>query len=481
MQKCVAVLGGGIGGLSTCYYLSKSAQVSKVVLLEASGRCGGWVRSTRREDGAVFEHGPRGVRPFGPAGQNTLNMISDLGLEEEILSVPHDHVAAKNRFLYVRGQLHRMPSSAGGVMRTVPPFSRPIILSVLKEVLVRKGKQDDESVHAFVSRRLGSELADIAIDSVCRGVFAGNSRQLSVRSCFPPLFSAEQAWGSVLLGSVLGAFTGSGKGPPVPPSQLAQRAKKERWAQWSLRRGMQALPEALQEVLVEQQRVEVLHNTPVRSLRHTTDGWEINLEDGATLKADHVISAVPASALAVLLPPAAHPLSEQLRAIPTATVAMVNLEFEGSVLPVKGFGHLVPSSEDLGLLGVVYDSVPFPQHNRRGEPTTRLTVMMGGAWFEEVFGHPGEVEEQVLLDRASKVLRSHLGITATPSWSKAAVLQNCIPQYHVGHWNKLETMRRYISDHRLPLSLTGASYDGVSVSDVIFSGRVAAQNLTGTA
>uniref|UniRef100_A0A4W4FIJ1 Protoporphyrinogen oxidase n=1 Tax=Electrophorus electricus TaxID=8005 RepID=A0A4W4FIJ1_ELEEL len=473
MQKAVAVLGGGIGGLSACYYLSKSSQVSKVVLLEATGRCGGWLRSTRREDGAVFEHGPRGVRPFGPAGQNTLNMLSELGLEREILAVPHDHVASKNRFLYVNGQLHRMPSSLSGVVHTVPPFSRPIILSVLKEVLVSKGKQEDECVHAFVSRRLGSELADIAIDSVCRGVFAGDSRQLSVRSCFHSLYSAEQAWGSVLLGMLMGKLMGSGE---LVPSELAQRAQKERWAQWSLRRGMQALPETLHEVLRGKERVEVHQNTPVKSLSRKPGGWEIKLEDGATLKVDHVISAVPASALALLLPPAAHSLSEQLRAIPTVTVAMVNLEFEGSVLPVKGFGHLVPSSEDLGLLGVVYDSVPFPQHNRRGDPTTRLTVMMGGAWFEETFGHPGEVKEQVLLDRASRVLRSHLGITATPSWSKAAVLKVLSLSLILS-----KMMRRYISDHGLPLTLTGASYDGVSVSDVIFSGRVAAECLTGKA
>ncbi|XP_072548644.1 protoporphyrinogen oxidase [Salminus brasiliensis] len=475
MQKTVAVLGGGIGGLSACYHLSKSSQVSKVVLLEASGRCGGWLSSTRREDGAVFEHGPRGVRPAGAAGKHTLNMVCELGLEREILPVPHDHVASKNRFLYVKGQIHRMPSGPSGVVRTVPPFSRPIILSVLKEVLVSKGEQEDESVHGFVTRRLGSELADIAIDALCRGVFAGDSRKLSVRSCFPPLYSAEQARGSVLLGMLLG----SEKRPPVVHSALVHRAQKERWAQWSLRRGIQALPEALEEVLRGRERVEVHNNAPVRRLDNTPAGWEIKLEDGGSLKADHVISALPASALASVLPPAAKPLSEQLQAIPTATVGMVNLEFSGSVLPVTGFGHLVPSSEDRGLLGVVYDSVPFPQHNRTGEPSTRLTVMMGGAWFEEVFGSPEDVTEQVLLDRAAEALKTHLGITHSPVWSKAAVLKNCIPQYHVGHWKRLETMRRFISDTALPLTLTGASYNGVSVNDVILSGRDAAEGLVG--
>ncbi|KAL7840419.1 hypothetical protein AOLI_G00257420 [Acnodon oligacanthus] len=475
MQKTVAVLGGGIGGLSTCYHLSKSVQVSKVVLLEASGHCGGWVSSTRREDGAVFEHGPRGVRPAGTTGKYVLNMLTELGLESEILPVSHHHVASKNRFLYVKGQLHKMPSGLGGVVRTIPPFSHPIMLSVLKEVLVSKGTQEDESVHAFVSRRLGSELADIAIDALCRGVFAGDSRKLSVRSCFPPLYNAEQARGSVLLGMLMGYE----KRPPVVRSALLQRAQKERWAQWSLRRGMQALPEALEETLRGRERVKVHHNAPVRRLDNTAAGWEIKLEDGSTMKADHVISAVPAAVLAAVLPPAAQPLSEQLRAIPTATVGMVNLEFSGSVLPVTGFGHLVPSSEDRGLLGVVYDSVPFPEHNRAGEPTTRLTIMMGGSWFEEVFGQPDHVTEQELLDRAADALKTHLGITDTPLWSKAAVLKNCIPQYHLGHWKRLEKMRQYISDASLPLSLAGASYNGVSVNDVISSGREAAERLVG--
>ncbi|XP_049325053.1 protoporphyrinogen oxidase [Astyanax mexicanus] len=475
MQKSVAVLGGGIGGLSACYHLSKSSQVSKVVLLEASGRCGGWLSSSRREDGAVFEHGPRGVRPAGAAGKNTLNMVCDLGLESEVLPVPHDHVASKNRYLYVRGQLHKMPSGPGGVVTTIPPFSRPIILSVLKEVLVSKGKEEDESVHAFVTRRLGSELADIAIDALCRGVFAGDSRKLSVRSCFPPLYTAEQSRGSIVLGMLLG----SGKRPPVDSSALVRRAQKERWAQWSLRRGIQALPEALEEVLRGRGQVEVHKHAPVRRLDKTAAGWEIKLEDGITLKADHVISALPASALASVLPPAAEPLSKQLLEIPTATVGMVNLEFSGSVLPVTGFGHLVPSSEDRGLLGVVYDSIPFPQHNHSGEPSTRLTVMMGGAWFEEVFGDPDKVTEQVLMDRASEAVRKHLSITHSPTWSKAAVLKNCIPQYHVGHWKRLEMMRRFISDAALPLTLTGASYDGVSVNDVIMSGRDAAEGLVG--
>ncbi|KAJ8005359.1 hypothetical protein DPEC_G00145800 [Dallia pectoralis] len=474
MQKTVAVLGGGIGGLSACYHLSKSSQISKIVLLEGDGRFGGWLRSTRREDGAVFEHGPRAIRPAGAVGRNTLNMVEDLGLESEVLPVTHGHASSKNRYLYVGGQLHKMPSGLGGVLRTVPPFTRPLVQSVLREILISKGKEEDESIHSFVSRRLGTELADIAIDSLCRGVFAGDSRRLSVRSCLPILYKAEKARGSIVLGMLLG----SGPEPDVPTSALAKRASQENWAQWSLKTGLQNLSEALEERMKDVRSVELHRDSPVKGLRMTGNTWEIKLEDG-TIKADHIIAALPAKALASALPSAAQPLSQQLREISTVTVAVVNLEYEGSVLPVTGFGHLLPSSEDRGVLGVVYDSVPFPQHNRNGGPTTRLTVMMGGAWFQEVFGNPEEVTEQLFVERATQAVSSHLGITTPPVWSTATINKDCIPQYYLGHWKRLEIMRKYIKDHNMPITLAGASYDGVSVNDVIFSGRTASESLVG--
>ncbi|XP_054477472.1 protoporphyrinogen oxidase [Anoplopoma fimbria] len=471
----VAVLGGGIGGLAASYYLCKSPQVTKVIVLESSSRFGGWLWSTRRSDGAVFEHGPRGIRPAGAVGRNTLNMVDDLGLGGEILPVTYSHVASKNRYVYVNKQLHRMPSGISGLLRTVPPFSRPLLLSVAMEILVKKGKEDDESIHSFVSRRLGKELADIAVDSLCRGVFAGDCRKLSVRSCFPVLYNAEQRRGSLILGMLMG----SGPAPVVPPGPLAQRSVEESWAQWSLSRGVESLPESITQYLKQSGRVELHRETAVQHISHSASGWKIKLEDGA-MSADHIISALPAKALSSILPSTYQPLIQLLQDISTVTVAVVNLEYEGSVLPVAGFGHLLPSSEDRGLLGVVYDSIPFPQHNRPDGQTTRLTVMMGGAWFQEVFGAPEAVTEECLLARATEAVSSQLGVTTAPSWSRVTLQRDCIPQYYQGHYRGVESMRSFIRENNLPLSLIGSSYDGVSVNDVIFSGRTAAEQLLGT-
>ncbi|KAF3691432.1 Protoporphyrinogen oxidase [Channa argus] len=474
-MKTIAVLGGGIGGLAASYYLCRSSQVTKVILLESSSRFGGWLWSTRRSDGAVFEHGPRGIRPAGAQGRNTLNMVDDLGLAGEVLPVTNSHVASKNRYLYVNGQLHRLPSGISGLLRTVPPFSRPLLMSIASEILVKKGTEDDESVHSFVSRRLGKELADIAVDSLCRGVFAGDCKKLSLRSCFPVLYKAEQRRGSLTLGLLLG----SGPSPVISPGPLAQRSIKESWAQWSLRRGVESLPESITEYLQQSGRVQLHKEAAVKHISPSASGWKVHLEDGV-MSADHIISALPAKALSSTLPSSCQPLIQELQNISTATVAVVNLEYDGSILPVTGFGHLVPSSEDQGLLGVVYDSVFFPQHNRPNGPTTRLTVMMGGAWFQEVFGAPETVTKEHLLAKATEAVCCHLGVTSSPSWSQVAVHQDCIPQYYLKHFQRVESMRSFIRKNNLPLSLIGSSYDGVSVSDVIFSGRTAVEELLGS-
>uniref|UniRef100_A0A3Q2ZQS4 Protoporphyrinogen oxidase n=1 Tax=Kryptolebias marmoratus TaxID=37003 RepID=A0A3Q2ZQS4_KRYMA len=107
-------------------------------------------------------------------------------------------------------------------------------------------------------------------------------------------------------------------------------------------------------------------------------------------------------------------------------------------------------------------------------------VMMGGAWFQEVFGTPEAMATECLLARATEAVSCHLGVTAAPSWSHVALHKDCIPQYYLGHFQRVESMRSFIKKNGLPLSLIGSSYDGVSVNDVIFSGRTAVQEVLGS-
>ncbi|KAM7080445.1 protoporphyrinogen oxidase isoform 3-T3 [Ciconia maguari] len=375
MAPTVAVVGGGISGLAACYHLA------------------------------------RGPRP---------PKVSELGLEGDVLPVPGDHPASKNRFLYAGRALHKLPSGLGGLLRPVPPFSRALLWSGVRDLLAPAGTEPDETVHAFVHRRFGQEVADIAVDSLCRGVFAGDCRALSVRSCFPTLFEAERHRRSVLLGLALGS--GKERGAE---SRLSRRAQAERWSQWSLRGGMESLAEALAAFL-RPRGVELHCHAPLRRLRRCPDGrWQLTLADG-TVMADHVVSALPAAALAEVLPAEAEPLAQELRRIPAVSVAVVNLQYEGVALPVTGFGHLVPSSEDASLLGIVYDSVAFPQHDGAGAASVRLTVMMGGTWFGQSFGDPAAVAPALLLQRAQAAVREQLGLEPAPTRSIVKVHQSAL-------------------------------------------------------
>ncbi|XP_077616207.1 protoporphyrinogen oxidase isoform X1 [Crocuta crocuta] len=473
MGRTVVVLGGGISGLAASYHLSRAPCPPKVVLVEASERLGGWIRSVRGPGGAVFELGPRGIRPAGALGARTLLLVSELGLDSEVLPVRGDHPAAKNRFLYVGGALHALPSGLRGLFRPSPPFSKPLFWAGLRELTAPRGKDPDETVHSFAQRRLGPEVASLAMDSLCRGVFAGNSRELSVRSCFPSLFQAEQTHRSVLLGLLLGA----GQSPRLDSALICQ-ARAERWSQWSLRGGLETLPQALTSHLTSR-GVHILRGQPACGLSLQADGrWRVSLGDGS-LDADHVISALPASVLSTLLPAEAAPLARALRAIPAVSVAVVNLQYRGARLPVQGFGHLVPSSEDPGVLGIVYDSVAFPEQDG-SPPGLRVTVMLGGSWLQTLEARGAGLSQELLQQQAQEAAATQLGLKEPPSHCLVHLHKNCIPQYTLGHWQKLEAATQFLASQRLPLTLAGASYEGVAVNDCIESGRQAAARVLGS-
>lgn len=157
MGRTVIVLGGGISGLAASYHLIRGPRPPKVILVEGSKRLGGWIRSVRGPDGAIFELGPRGIRPAGALGARTLLLVSELGLESEVLPVRGNHPAAQNRFLYVGGALHPLPSGLRGLLRPSPPFSKPLFWAGLRDLMTPRGKELDETVHSFAQRRLGYE------------------------------------------------------------------------------------------------------------------------------------------------------------------------------------------------------------------------------------------------------------------------------------------------------------------------------------
>lgn len=463
-----AILGAGISGLSAGYYLLKKGLPSPTVIYEASNRIGGWIRTDRfNEDGFVFEAGPRTIRPKGPAASNTLDLIEEVGLADEVYPIYSNHVAARNRMIYAKGKLNMLPSDLSGVLKTVPPFTKPLFFAGFKDIFAGRSKVplEDESMYSFVERRFGKEIADYAVSSMLCGICAGDAKQISVKFLMKSLFEMEQKHGGVVKGMLKEAMNKKGKkdGAKESISALAKRAKSENWSIYSIHGGLQTLPDRLGTVL---HKNGVGIETDVKFEEIMFDGGKVQLKvDGQDRVVDHLISSIPSYKLAKRVSSQHPELSKELAAIPYVDVAVINLCYKTPDLQKhKGFGFLVPPIENLPILGVIFDSCCFDM-----DDNTVLTVMMGGAWFEKWFG--SNPDEELLLDVALKNVNRILDIQQAPDAYKVNLLRKCIPQYVVGHHKRVEGIRAYIRDHKLPLGLCGASYDGVGVNDVILSAR----------
>lgn len=476
----ITVLGGGISGLSAAHYVRQllpAGAISSVVLVEASNRLGGWLHSLHHPSGTIMELGPRTLRAGGDAGANTIALANQLGLEEFVKAVPYSHVTAQNRMIKVKGQLHTLPNSLESTFKTSPPFSKPLILAVLRDLSAPMVVSNDESVYSFVSRRFGNEVASFLIDPMARGIFAGNARDLSIKAFAKNLHDYEQQYGGVVKGFLKRitkeAFTrqknNQKEEDDVLKDSLVQRSRIEKWSVWSLEDGIERLPMTLEASLGDQ--VEFRLNSRVDTLSRNDDG-SINVQCGNdSFRTDRIISCLPANQLSGVISNLNADVAKLLHSIPYVTVGLVNLEYEGAALVTKpAFGYLVPSTEPGKVLGVIFDTCGFPQENR-----TVLTVMMGGYWFESLFG--SNPSKESLLATAVEEVKSTLGIQCEPRNSHVSILRDCIPQYVVGHSEVVKNARRLIEQHELPIVLAGNSYDGAGVNDAILSTKNAVFDL----
>ncbi|XP_001633012.2 protoporphyrinogen oxidase [Nematostella vectensis] len=468
------VLGGGISGLSAAYYLAKHhSNPSDITVLEASGRFGGWMHSKRSSEGAVFEQGPRSLRPAGPPGWTTLDLVSELGLESNIIPVNTSHPGATNRFIYCRGKVHKLPNSIISILKKQSLFSQSLLPTILEEPFKEKRiSENDESVYSFFSRRLNREVAEYIGDPVCRGIFAGDARALSLRAVFPAVYEMEKNYGSVVKGALLGKSVKPG--PDASP--LVQRSINEKWSIWSLDGGLQTFADKLHNSL-NQMGVKFIVGKPCFEIDFTDDCKAILQIAEEKLETDHLISSLSADRLASILPSSHSNLVDALSEIKPVSVGLVNLEYNGNIIKDEGFGVLLPSCEATKVLGIIYDSCLFPQHDRKDGGHTRLTVMMGGHWFEEQFGHPDIVDTGVLTDTAVDAVAKIMGVSKDPIKTLTSVQTNCISQYHIGHTSRVNRIFNYVRDNGLPLSLVGSSYKGVGVNDCVYNAKVMVEEL----
>ena len=442
----IVVLGAGISGLSLAFALQQRLPQAHIHVWEAADRPGGKIASHRR-NGFLVEHGPNGFLDNNPA---TIDLCRELGLESRLIAA--SEVAGKNRFLLLDGKLQQLPNSLMSLL-TSGLLSWRAKLNLLLERFQKPGTSDEESIDAFVRRRVGDEIAHTFADAFVTGILAGDPKLLSFQASFPRLAAMEREQGSLTRG-----MAAARKGKP-----MGARARM-----WSFPEGLQELI----DTLVARLRLPLQKNLRIETLRRRDSQWVIEARDQA-LRADVVALACPAAEQARLLQNVDAELAHEVQSIPYNRLAVIALGYPRGQVPhrLNGFGYLTPQRERLDALGVQWCSSIFPEY-RAPRDHVLLRVLVGGWNRPDLLDR----DDAGLLRAACQQLRLSLGITAPPAFQEIIRWTEAIPQYFVGHLSRLRRIDERVRTHP-GLYLTGNAYRGVAINDCVESSTRLAERI----
>ena len=455
--KRIGIIGGGIAGLAAAYRCEQLADDVAVTLIEREPRLGGKIL-TERVDGFVVEGAPDSFLSRKPRG---VGLCEELGLAEQLHGRRPEH---EKTFVRRHGQLHRLPSGLTGMIPTnLDALTHSTLISPAgRERLAQEASlppvpaKGDESVAHFVTRRLGREVYEQLVEPLMSGIYAGDGEQLSLAATFPQLRQLELKHGSLLKG--LSASQPAGSIQAAYPPFV------------SLPGGMATLVEAIQARL---SRTQLCTGVTVESIRRQGDGYAITLADGHPIRVDAVILATPAFVTARLLADLDPVLADLHAQIPHTSAAIITLAFTASDLPhpLDGYGYVIPQVEETDLLACTWTSSKWDGRAPVGSALIR--VYAGRYGRRDVT----QLDDAELLALARAEVESTLGIAATPVRTWIHRWPNAMPQYLLGHTERLAQIEQRLAQNP-GLFLAGAAYRGVGIPDCIESGERVAREST---
>ncbi len=442
----IVIVGAGISGLATAYYLQERLPQADITLLEAQNRPGGTIW-TERKSGFQFETGPNG---FLNHRASTLRLCQKLGIDNEIITA---QPIAKKRLLYHQDDLYEMPSSFWQFLRTPLLSWRSKWRLLTERFRSRSTSTEDESVHDFTVRRTTEQIADLFADALVTGIYAGDPKQLSLQAAFPRVALAEKQFGSVSKGlpKIL-AMERERQGLPPEPKQPQLL---------SFRPGLRLLI----EILTHRLKKKPILGVPVRTLMlEKTSGkrptWTIDADGMDLLQADAVILTCPAPRQAALVADVDPELSDLIAHIPYVPIVVVALGYRQTdvLMPTEGMGYLAPHKDRRMLLGVQYCSSIYPE--RAPNDCLLLRAMCGGWHRREIM----TLDDDKLSSAVRLELRMTLGTIRPPVFMQIIRWDPAIPQYTIGHLDRVANIELQAARHP-GLFLGGNAYHGVSLND----------------
>lgn len=449
-ETSIVIIGGGMTGLAAAHELTARG-VRAFRLLEADGRLGGKI-VTEHAHGFLVEGGPDSFITFKPAA---LELCRELGIADRLQGTRPDR---RGSFVRRSGRLAPLPAGLTGLvpLRLLPLLTTPLLSlpgklrAGLEPLAPRRLDGRDESVAEFTTRRFGREVYDWLVEPLLAGIHAADGAALSVAASYPNLLEMERAHGGMLrmmLRARPRSDRNSDRGSPF----------------MTPRDGTAELVNAIARTLPHG---SVRTGATARAVEHVGSGYRVHLTEGPAVDARAVIVTTPAHAARRLLAGLDRDLADGLGSIEFVSTATISLGYRAGDVPhsLDGYGYLSPRAEGGPIVACTWASSKFA--GRAPDGHALLRVFVGRAGLSEIVG----ADDATLIALARTELRQALGIDAAPILTRVYRWPDGIPQYNVGHLERVAAIDALVDRHA-GLFVAGASYRGAGLPDCIGAGR----------
>lgn len=462
-MKTIAIVGGGITGLSAAYYLQQQIIDRKlsaqIVLIEADDHLGGKINTVHR-NGFAME---TGADSLVARKSNVAPLIDELGLRDQVV-----YNATGKSYIFTDGQLKLIPEDAVfGIPLSIESLATSDLISAGGKVEALKDFYTtnesftiNDSVGSFLEAFLGKEIVEKQIAPVLSGVYSGKLNDLTIASTLPYLLEYKNKYGSIIQGLAANKATFKSTGD-----------KKF----LSFKEGASALINALEQHLLSGNAVEIITGVAADKIEQEGSGarYRVAMSNGRTIPADYVVLSTPQSAAQSLLKDSA--LDEDFSQFLDSSMISVYLGFDirDEELPVDGTGFIVADSDELLCNASTWTSRKWTHTSEQGHFLVRMFYKSTVPDFDKLL----ELSEEELMRIALKDIVQSLGIEREPVTYEVTKWIHAMPNYHISHHQLVESLESKMKQSYPGIYLAGCSYYGVGIPDCIANGKEVAEEI----